>query len=108
MKIAAIMALEQYFFWVCLMASTLRIVPVFFFILILHNFKDLPVTHIGSADNAQQDEDRYEYSPGAEPSIQIIAHEKAEHDAAGHGQAQLHDKGDILRPGAVLFEIEHA
>lgn len=50
-KMAAVMALEQYFFWVCLIDSIIGMVV---FLFLFSYFKNLSINDNPAADNAQQ------------------------------------------------------
>jgi hypothetical protein len=98
------MAREVYFFWVCLIASILRIPAAFFFI--LEDFHHLAVSHIRPPDHPEEGKDGHEYTPGAQPLIEMQTDEKTKNDAAGHRQPQLHYNGQVFSPCTVLFVIE--
>jgi len=70
------------------------------------DFKDLSVADVGTAGDAEKNEDRREYAVKTQPLVQAAAHEKAENNAAGHGQAQLHDNGQVFGPIPVSLVIE--
>lgn len=55
----------------------------------LGDLKNLPVDHIGAAQNAKEGHYRDEDSAGSHPAIQIETDEKTETNAAGHGEADL-------------------
>jgi hypothetical protein len=80
------------------------LIPIFMFI--LDHIPDLSIHRNSSADNPKQDKKNEKNSPGPQPSIQIEAHEKTEHDGADHGQADLHYQGGIFRPCPVFAIIE--
>jgi hypothetical protein len=69
-------------------------------------FQDLSVANIGAAGNAQEDENRGEHPSKPYPFIQIMAHKETKNDAAGHGQTQLHDNGQVFCPVPVFFVVE--
>jgi hypothetical protein len=70
------------------------------------NFHDLAIDDVGASDNAQHSEYGDENATGAEPSVNEPANEKAEHDAAGHGQADLHDNAQVFHPGPIFAVVE--
>jgi hypothetical protein len=77
------------------------------FALYLGDLKNLPVDHIGAAQNAEDGHYRNEDSAGSHPAIQIETDEKTETNAAGHGEADLQNDGEVLSPNAVFFIVEH-
>jgi hypothetical protein len=89
-KMAAVMALEQYFFWVCLIDSIVRMVIVFF---LFGYFKDLSVSNNPAADNAQQGEHGDEDTFGSQKPIQIPADKKTKKNTTDHGQTELRNDG---------------
>ena len=77
------------FFCTCLSASIVRI--VFVLGLIVKGFYDLAVDSDGATNNTQNNKDGNKYASGAQPFIQIEPNEKAEKNATGHSQTDLHD-----------------
>lgn len=71
-----------------------------------HQFIDLPVDDISAPPNAEKDEQSDENAPSAEPFIDGPTDEKAEGDASGHREADLHHDGGIFSPIPVLAIIE--
>jgi hypothetical protein len=98
------MALEQYFFWVSLTVSIFR--GFFFVILILDNLKDLPVSDVCAADNAEYRKKGYKDTADTQPLINIQADKKTKADAPDHRQAQLHHNRQVFGPGTILFVIK--
>ena len=70
------------------------------------DFKYLSITDIGAAGNAKKNKNRGEYPFQSQPFVQIVPYKKTKNDAAGHGQSQLHDKGQIFRPIPVFLIVE--
>jgi hypothetical protein len=101
---AATMALEPYFFWACLIASTVRRFPLFF--LFFGYLQNLPVSDIGSADHAQDGKDGDEDASQPQPFVEVESDEEAEADATGHGKAELHDDGEVFSPGPIFFVVK--
>jgi hypothetical protein len=73
----------------------------------LSDLKNLPVDHVGAADNAAKRHDGNEDSAGAHPAIQLETDEKTETNATGHGEADLKNDGEVLSPNPVFFIVEH-
>jgi len=101
---AATIAREPYFFCVRLIASTAGRFPLVVFF--ANDFDYLSVGYVGAPDDAQNREDRYENTPEAEPLVDIETDKKAEADAPGHGQAELHHDGEIFSPWPVFFVVK--
>lgn len=99
------MALEQYFFSVSLRGSIVRWFRVFAFSL-AHEFVDFPVNDVSAPRHTEKDEQSDEHAPGSQPLVDGPTDEKAEGDAPGHGQADLHDNGHILSPVPIFAIIE--
>ena len=99
------MALEQYFFSVSLRAFMVRSFRILAFSLI-HQFIDLPVNDVSAARHPEKNEKSDEYAPGTEPLVDGPTDEKAEGDASGHGQANLHHNGHIFSPVPIVTVFE--
>ena len=84
------MALEQYFFWVCLMDSIVGMV-IFFFL--FGDLKDLSICDDPAADNAQHGKNGDEYTFGTQKFIQIPADKKTKQDTTDHRQTELRNDG---------------
>ena len=84
------MALEQYFFWVCLIDSIVRMVIIFFLVCY---FKDLSVNDDPTADNPQKGEYGDEYTFGSQKPIQIPADKKTKKNTTDHCQTELSNDG---------------
>ena len=89
-KMAAVMALEQYFFWVCLIDSIVGMV-VFFFLFCY--FKDLSISDDAAADNTQHGKNGNEYAFGPQKFIQVPADKKTKEDTTDHRQTELRNDG---------------
>jgi hypothetical protein len=89
-KMAAVMALEQYFFWVCLIDS---IVGMVFFFFLFRYFKDLSISDDPAADNAQHGKNGDEYTFGPQKFIQVPADKKTKEDTTDHRQTELCNDG---------------
>jgi hypothetical protein len=70
------------------------------------DFKDLSVADVGATGDAEKNENCGEYPFKSQPFIQVIPHKETKNDAAGHGQPQLHDNGQVFCPVPVFFIIE--
>jgi hypothetical protein len=101
---ATTIARDPYLFWVRLMASIVRGGPIFLFV--FHDLEYLTVYDVGAADDSQNGENRDEDAPQPKPFVDVESDEKTEADAPGHGEADLHDDGEVFRPGPVFFVIE--
>ena len=98
------MALEPYFFCVCLSASIIAISFVFAFnFSYLHN---LTVHHNTATNNAQYRENGRENTFGSKPGVDQSANKKAKNNTTGHRKADLHDNLQIFGPVPVFFIIE--
>jgi hypothetical protein len=53
-------------------------------------FKNLPVGHITTADDAENNENRDEKAFGPQPFVEVVADKKTKSDAPGHRQTELH------------------
>ena len=72
----------------------------------LEDFSDLAINGHRPSDHPEHGEEGDENPPGADPSIRIEPDEETEDDAAGHGQADLHENRRVLQPGAMFFVVE--
>jgi len=102
-KIAAVMALEQYFFCVSLIDSMVGIV---IFFLLFGDFDDLTVNDNPTADNAQYRKNGYKNAFGAEKPIQVSADKKTKKNTTDHSQTELRNDGQVFNPRPVFFEVE--
>jgi hypothetical protein len=102
-KMAAEMALAQYFFWVSLIDSIVGMV-IFFFL--FSDFKDLSINDNPAADNAQYRKNSYKYTPGSKKPIEISADKKTKKNTTDHGQTELRNYGKIFNPRPVFFIVE--
>jgi hypothetical protein len=73
----------------------------------LSDLENLPVDHVGAAENAAKRHYGNEDSAGAHPAIQVETDEKTETNATGHGEADLKNDGEVLSPNPVFFIVEH-
>ena len=73
----------------------------------LGDFENLPIDHVGAAEDAAKRHYRHEDSACAHPAIQVETDEKTETNAAGHGEADLQNDGEVLSPNLIFFVIEH-
>ncbi len=89
MIIAAVMAREAYFFWVCLIGSIVSIFPIFR--LAFDDSHNLAVYGNRAADDSQDSKDGNKYTPCSQPFIQIQPNKKTKNNTPGHGKADLHD-----------------
>ena len=81
------------------------VIGIFLFFGIRH-LEYLSIADIGATGDAEENENRGEYSPKSQPFIQIVPYKETKDDAAGHGQPQLHDNGQIFCPVSVFFIVE--
>lgn len=77
-NIASVIAREQYFFWACLIFSTLTV-------FVLEYFHDLPVDDHASADNPENRKKAYKDPLDTQPLVDLKADKETESDASGHG-----------------------
>jgi hypothetical protein len=73
----------------------------------LGNLKDLSVDHVGATEDAEKRQYRDENAAGAHPAIQVKTDKKTETNAAGHGEADLQNDGEVFGPNPVFFIVEH-
>ena len=97
------MALEQYFFWVCLRDSIPGFIILFFD---FGDFHNLTVNDHTSSDNTQNDKDGYEDTLGSQPSVKVSSNKKTKSDATDHCKAQLRYNVKIFDPDPVSFVVE--
>jgi hypothetical protein len=102
-KIAAVIALVEYFFWVSLIDS---IIGMVIFFIGFSNFKDLAINDDPAADNAQYRKNSYKYTSGSKELIQIPADKKTKKNTTDHGQTKLRNYGKIFNPRPVFFIVE--
>jgi len=97
------MALEQYFFWVCLSGSIPGSIILFFNFGDLH---DLTVNDHPTSDNTQNNKDGYKDTLGSQPSVKVSSNKKAKSDTTDHCKAQLRYNVKIFDPDPVSFVVE--